>query len=54
MSAHPSRPRIYPHAAARLRLIIAARAAVAGVLLAWAAAVPAAVELDARTAGRPT
>jgi hypothetical protein len=35
---------MYPHAAARLRRIIAA----------LAAAVPAAVELDARTAGRPT
>ena len=54
MSAHLSRHRMYPHAAARLRLIIAALAAVAGVMLAWAAAVPAAVELDARTAGRPT
>ena len=42
MSAYPSRRRRYPHAAARLRQIITALAVVAGGVLAWAAAVPAA------------
>ena len=42
MSAYPSRRRTYPHAAARLRRIIAALAVAAGSVLAWAAAVPAA------------
>jgi hypothetical protein len=42
MSAYPSRRRRYPHAAARLRRIVTALAAVAGGVLAWAAAVPAA------------
>jgi hypothetical protein len=41
MSASPSR-RMYLHAAVRLRRITAALAVVAGGLLAWAAAVPAA------------
>jgi len=42
MSAYPSRRRTYPHAAARLRRITAALAVVAGGVLAWAAAIPAA------------
>jgi len=42
MSAHLSRRRGYLTTAARLRRITAALAAVAGGLLAWAAAVPAA------------
>jgi hypothetical protein len=42
MPAYPSRRRTYPHAAARLRRITAALAALAGGVLAWAAAVPAA------------
>jgi hypothetical protein len=42
MSAYSSRPRRYPHGAARLRRIITALAALAGGVLAWAAAVPAA------------
>jgi hypothetical protein len=42
MPASPSRRRTYPHAAARLRRITAALAALAGGVLAWAAAVPAA------------
>jgi hypothetical protein len=42
MSAYPSRRRRYPHTAARLRRITAALAVVAGGVLAWAAAVPAA------------
>ena len=45
MSASPSRPRMYPHAAAWLRRIIAALAAVAGGVLAWAAAVPASASI---------
>ena len=42
MSAYPSRRRRYPHAAVRLRRVITALAVVAGGVLAWAAAVPAA------------
>jgi hypothetical protein len=42
MPESPSRRRTYPHAAARLRRITAALAALAGGVLAWAAAVPAA------------
>ena len=42
MSAYPSRRRTCPHAAARLSRITAALAVVAGGVLAWAAAVPAA------------
>ena len=42
MSAVPSRRRNHAHAAARLRRITAALAAVVGGVLAWAAAVPAA------------
>ena len=42
MSAYPSRRRMYPHAAARLRRITAALAVVVGGVLAWAGAVPAA------------
>jgi len=42
MSASLSRRRRYPHTAARLRRITAVLAIVAGGVLAWAAAVPAA------------
>jgi hypothetical protein len=42
MSASPSRRRTCPHAAARLRRITAALAVVAGGVLAWVGAVPAA------------
>jgi hypothetical protein len=42
MPACPSCRRTYPHAAARLRRITAVLAVVAGGVLAWAAAVPAA------------
>ena len=46
MSASPSRRRTYPHAAARLRRIITALAVMAGGLLAWAGAAPAASASD--------
>jgi len=42
MSASPSRRRRYPYAATRLRRIATALAVVAGGVLGWAAAIPAA------------